>query len=531
MALWKFDNSSWEQRKQDGAFVLKSFGEVAFADSPDSTMAPNEMHMGTKTHPKNSSVCSERIFPVDFDFCPDCGEKLVSLKPAPAQWIPPYGCGNGLKIIPYAVKSECFSNKGERFALPPEKGHFSFVSAYFGTKTRLLVAIERNIGQVWVYRPALQKWGKLEGDIGECSMPTWAWSLALNSAESACAMPTDKGPVWFEVDWHNNSLKIESVNDQSKSIGSPVRVGQFVLAPVMRGNQFAVLSRKDGDDRWFDCEVASGSDPTCVAPQLQRNPEQPAYCGIPVVDESRKLAYWPCRGGYIKVSNLNSTGHGRWEFRQWEYDRYPATALIELGPPCRRKGETGFWQLCEDYDPDTRDNIINKIIKYDGRITDDTKIGDSSVVEQGQFLTTGRSCFFWSHDHWHDVDQRSLFSNEKKELRYPLIQFSEQGPALLVKVQPWEGKDFELFSDVLYKLKKHAFIRIAIESNELPEIALTADGVDGAEGREHGSFFRIKVGQLAELAVFIYDAKLYIYFPEDNQCFRWALELSESTEA
>ena len=530
MALWKFDNSSWEQREQDGAFVLKTLGEVAC----DSTIAPNEMLIDTKTHPRNSLACSERIFPVEFDFCPDCGEKLVSLKPEPKQWIPPYGCGNGLKIIPYAVKPECFSNKGERFALPHEDGHFSFVSAYFKTKTRLLVAIERNIGQVWVYRPTTQKWGRLEGNVGECSMPTWAWSLALNSSESACALPTDQGPIWFEIDWQSNSLKIEPVNDQSKSIGSPVRVGQFILAPVMRGDQFAVLSRKDGDDRWFDCEVASGSDPTCVAPQLQRTSEQLAYCGIPIVDEPRKLAYWPCRGGYIKVSNFNPTGHGNWEFRQWEYDRYPATALIELGPPCLRKGgigTAGFWQLCEDYDPDTRDNIINKIIKYDGRITDDSSVGDSSVVESGQFFTTGNSCFFWSHDHWNDIDQRSLFNDEKKELRYPLFQFGERGPTLLAKVQPWEGKDFELFSNVLYKMTKPAFIRIAIESNELPEIALTANGLEGAEGRERGSFFRIKVGQLAELNAFIYDSKLYIYFPEDNKCFRWALELSESTEA
>jgi len=85
-----------------------------------------------------------------------------------------------------------------------------------------------------------------------------------------------------------------------------------------------------------------------------------------------------------------------WEFRPWETDEYPATALIELGPPYRKTGSlSGFWQLCEDRDNLMRDGIVNKIIKLDG----DERI-DSENVECGQFVTTGSASFSWSDDYW-----------------------------------------------------------------------------------------------------------------------------------
>jgi hypothetical protein len=66
-----------------------------------------------------------------------------------------------------------------------------------------------------------------------------------------------------------------------------------------------------------------------------------------------------------------------------------------------------------------------------------------------------------------------------------------------------------------------------IEGAGVPERALFAEGVDGRQGQS-GSLFPVSLAHLAELSVFIYDARLYLYFPEENICFGWPLEITEA---
>lgn len=524
ISLWQFKNASWEQDDDAQTFRLKLLNGKECTAEP---AAPLGILIGAKSHkaPRADLICSLGIFPTEFSCCPYCGVALSAIEDRPSSpWIPPYGDGLGLKILPSELKSTSMvESKGRPLAIPSMNGHFSFCVAFLGAKQRLLIALQRDIGKISIYQSGANgKWRDLAGKAGTDGLPEWSWSLATDTTETGFAIPGTDGPAWITVDWATGKLHID--RGDGRSIGGVARLGKFLLAPVLRGSSFFMLCRREGDARWSECKTSSST--AVVAPQLCRQEGQVACFGIPVVDEARMVAYWPSRGGYVKVTEASAASEHAWEFRPWETDEYPATALIELGPPYRKTGSrSGFWQLCEDHDPSRRDSVVNKIIKFDG----DERV-DSEALEYGQFVSTGRASFTWLYDFWNDVHQFNANAGEQSDLRYPLLQFSEKGLVLVAKVRPWQGReDMGLFSEVFFSRleKASVYVRFVIEGAGLPERALYAEGVDGGQGPS-GSLFRLSLAQLAEVSIFIYAGYIYIYLPEDNKCFGWPLEIAES---
>jgi hypothetical protein len=134
------------------------------------------------------------------------------------------------------------------------------------------------------------------------------------------------------------------------------------------------------------------------------------------------------------------------------------------------------------------------------------------------------------YDFWTDVHHFNANLPEQTELRYPLLQFGEKGLVLVAKIRPWHGReDMGLFTEVFFnrREKTSVFVRFVVEGTGTPETALYADGVDGSQGVS-GSLFRVPLAHLPELAVFIYDARLYIYFPDESKCYGWPLEALEA---
>lgn len=523
MTLWPFSESSWDQDDEAQTFRLAYLNGTKCTATP---AAPLEMLVSTRKHKSLNpdSRCSQGTFPSEFSCCPYCGGELSALNDQSlTPWLPPYGSGSGLKILAGELTPDLMvASKGQPLAVPSLDGRFSFSSVFLGAKKRLLLALNRDIGKISIKQPgSTGEWRDIDGKAGGDGLPEWSWSLATDLSETGLAIPGKDGPMWITVDWTTNKLQIDRAS--GRSIGGAARLGRFVLAPVLRGENFFLLSRKEGEIAWSECKTSF--DPKIVYPQLRRQENQQAYLGIPVVDENRMVVYWPARGGYLKVQEAGSSSEHAWEFHPWETDDSPATALIELGPPYRKIGSrSGYWQLCEDKDPSRREGIVNKIIKIDG-----DAMADVEVLEYGQFVSTGRASFTWLYDLWSDLHQFNANAGEQSELRYPLLQFGDRGLALVAKVRPWHGReDMGLFSEVFFNsLEKHSvFIRLVIEGAGTPERALYADGVEGSQGVS-GSLFRVPLAQLAEISVFIYDAHLYIYFPEHNKCFGWPLEMTE----
>lgn len=529
IGLWQFKDVSWMQDDNVQTFKLV---HLHGNDCTAEPIAPLTMLVDAKRHKMVDSdlICSQGVFPSEFNYCPYCGGELSGhVDHTSSPWIPPYGCGSGLKILPTELnQTSMLESKGQPFMLPSVNGYFSFCSIFLGAEKRLLIALQRDIGKFSIYQPeSTVRWRDLDDKIGEDGMPEWSWSLATNVAETGLAIPGKDGPTWITIDWAKNKLQID--RGEGRSIGGVARLGKFLLAPVLRSNRFFMLCRKDNDTEWFECKTSH--DLANVRPNLCFREDRPVYFGIPVVDETRMVAYWPSRGGYFKVEEASVASEHTWEFHPWETDEYPATALIELGPPYRKIGSrSGLWQLCEDHDPSSRDGMINKIIKFDG-----DERTDSEVLEYGQFVSTGRACFTWHYDCWNDVHQFNPLAGEQKELRYPLLQFGDNGLVLLAKIQPWQGReDIGLFTEVFFshqeKKSVFVFVRLVIEGAGIPEKALYAEGVEGADRVQGatGSLFRVRLDRLTELSAFIYDAHLYVYFPENNKCFSWPLEIAET---
>lgn len=516
-ALWHSKDSSWDQ--DDGKFLFKlaEIKGVACTGAPESKVALGQL-LGAKRHSGQSGCGSAgQYFPPEFNRCPFCSEPLS----APAsditfKWLPPYGRGDGLKIFPASLSSAALkAGSGSAFPLPPRGSRFAFSVLRMGGEQRLLVAIDRVSGSLWVFNRDTSAWAEMSGRLGEGRLPSWSWAIASDDHESGICLPTQDGPAWVEVNWATGGLSVEHA--AGSSVGGAVSIGKFVLAPVLRDGVFSVVYRT-ATASWADCSARS--DASVVGPQLRRNSSQESACGIPVVDTIRNIVYWPMRGGYVKVSGFAS-GTPAWAFRPWETDEHPATALIELGPPLWRGGaQPGFWQLCEDRDTSVRDGIVNKLIKFDG-----DELADSEIVECGQFLSTGQSCFAWSDDYWCDIHQRNSRLEEQSELRFPLLQFGDRGLALVAKVLPWEGRDESLvFSDFVFNRasKNRVNFRLVIENEGTPEVPLVAEDIDGGAGND-GSLFRATLCNIAEISSFIHEDGLYVYMPEDNRCYRWTV--------
>jgi hypothetical protein len=522
--VWQFNNTSWEQDGDSQAFKLKYLYGKEYTSKLE---VPLEKLIGAKKHKiaNTELACSHGVFPAEFSFCPFCRSELSAAENhSSLPWIPPYGNGSGQKILPKELKSASMvESKGQSLMTPSMNGRFSFCSVYFGAQQRLLIALQRDIGKISVCQSSLGgKWSDLDGKVGEDNLPEWSWSLATDTAETGLAIPSIDGPAWVTIDWTTGKLKID--RGEGRSVGGIVKLGKFLLAPVLRGDNFFMLYRKDGDIDWSECKTTF--DCAVIAPQLIRTKEQHAFFGVPVVDDSKMVAYWPCRGGYVKVRDDSAASDKFWEFRPWETDEYPATALIELGPPYRKTGSrSGIWQLCEDYDPSRRDGVVYKIIKFDG-----DERADSEVIDVGQFVSTGRASFSWLYDSWNDVHKPAT-NVEQIELRYPLLQFGDKGLVIVAKVRPWERReDMGLFSEVFFnpQEKTSVFVRFVLEGDGFPEKALYAqDVVEGSEGKI-GSLFKLSLAQLPELSVFVHDTHIHIYFPENNKCYSWPLELTES---
>ena len=385
-----------------------------------------------------------------------------------------------------------------------------------------MIGVRRDTGQLSVFREKdPRRWAALEGRIGDSSLPDWSWAMASSANESALILPSDSGPVWCTIEWATGKVLADRFEGMSR--GGPARLGKSVYAPVVTPAGLIIVSRADGDAAWSVCDAEADVLTTDGSNSLRLS----EFFAVPLVDETRQVVYWVCSVGYVKVSRTANAALATWRFRPWRSVGHNPRALVELGPAYRKtSSRPGFWQLCEDQDPSSRDGIVNRIIKIDG-----DEAADTEVVEAGQFMTTGRASFSWLYDYWTDIHQLNSNAQEQSELRYPLLQFGEKGLVVLAKVRPWEGReDLGLLTDIVNGTGQRArvMVRFALQGNGEPERALSADGIDGA-GNVAGSVFPMSLAQLCELSVFLFDSYLYIILPEENQCYRWPVQSRMTT--
>lgn len=517
--LWTFRNSAWRQQDEEGRFVLaEAFGEAL--GEGEAPISAGQM-LGASRHPAGTCSSAQQFLPEEFEYCPMCGARLQRAEPTAAQvWTPPYGSREGFKLLPRLVDQNRLGQQaGTRFPLPPGGERFSFVSAPMGAARAVLLAIEHLSGRVWSYNDEAKAWRRLDNALGADDMPAWSWSAASDAAGSGLLLPHGGGLAWLRIDWARGALLLE--RQQGTPLGGALGLQGATVAPLLVEAGLKVLARDDKSGAWR--ELRGKGDVGAIRAALAGAQGGQPFFGRPVADANRGIAYWPARGGYLRVSGIDQPDGGAWEFRSWAPGAQQPLALIELGPPLRRH-HLGLWQLCQFADAAARGGLVNRIVKFDGDPSSDVE-----TVDCGQFLSSGRASFSWYADHWDDVigggemiDPEAL----KEELRVPLLQFGERGLVLLLKLKPLSstGEDLsERFSDSAFhhRVKAPALARVVLENREQPELPLCMQRTPGVEP---SCEFRLELSRMLEMGVFVHEDWLYLYHPGANECFRWKLQ-------
>lgn len=521
--IWPSDDGSVEWVQDDNIVGPIGFTihKVNGHQRQPNELLPLDFLFETKRHPDAECIYSKSLFPKDFKYCPDCGKSLLESIAVQDEdsWLPPYGTGDGLKL--YRKQARLNTEQvGEEFELPHYAGLYAFCSAKLGCRKRVLVAIQRNNGALWVFNTEREKWSQLEGDVGKSdSIPFWSWSVSVDTNESGLCIPSDDAPVWARIDWMTNTISV--VKGEGRSCGGAAVLGDYVMVPVLQSGGSLVLAiLKEGGLTWSYAK--SLSDDINAEKYLGNDFGKESFTGVPVKVDGMSMVYWPCRGGYMQAS-ISTSGAVEWLFCPWETDEYPAIALVELGPPHQEGGScTALWQLCRDYDPIRRDATVYKVFKLGGQ-TDGYEGIDWESIDQGQILSTGKSCFSTTLDFWKKRGGKDLNAFEQDDLRMPLLESEHTGLVLLCKVASWRGRDpLETFTDIFKKKHTKTNISFVLSGSGIAERFLKAEQVRGRNDND-ASVFHYEVSRVPEISAFIYDDSLHIYLPEIRKCYRWSL--------
>ena len=456
-----------------------------------------EITASAKWHAAGESGCAG-FFPAEFGFCPFCGDPLVSGATGDV-WVPPYGKGNGLRLVANPVDVGAIPIQGSKldlwvdqdavqFQLPRLRGDYEFIVGSLGGHATVLIAFDRTTGLLDYFSPTQKKWQSLQQEsgrrVGESRLPFWSWSLAVAAGKSGFALPSNEGPVWVGIDWAR--AKYTPVCGSGKVIGGMSSLDQQIYALVMDG-EFVSVQRFDfAGARWEQCGTALS--------KFEMTTYEPLHFSVPVVDEYRRLTYW------IGIEGLLTFDPARVDFvwRPWNTASQSCQAVPELGPPYQDP-QGNFWQICYDKDDD-----VFKYFKLSGNQS------DCINVDGGRF-SSGVTCFSKSYEHW-DRPWTKVDTNryEKAKLaKAPLLCLSEETKAS-VTVGFAQGSNLPLLQLVKDRNRAH-LVSLWIERN----------GELAVELRMHDA---LEICAPWELRVFMYDGGLFVYSAEKSICNRWRLK-------
>lgn len=490
---WTIGQGEWLQDDEAQRFYLMSHqGRKLNKKSQD--LLP--LTVGAHTHAtiSNDKPCSSGAYPFEFEHCPFCGDKLYSLPEDKDQrWIPPYGTGDGLRILKHpGFAFQQVSPKAVEFPLPRSSGFFTFVVERLGTHNATLLALDRSNGGIDVFAPHTREWVSLEpcGTIDDAlHLPDWSWSLACDSSSgNGFCWPTAAGPCWVEIDW--TELKYHITPGPGRCIGGAASLDKRIYVPTLDNDRF-VVQVFDPQKREWSAILLEGQ---C--------PRADEYMSVPVVDGARKRIHWVGASGRLTLRQENSEIKLTW--RPWETDAHPCHALPQYGPPYLDRVRNRYWQLCfDDHDQAYR--------FYEIEGDEHTDIHDEM---EGDILSTGDVSFSKDHDYW-QAPWDTPSDERADNIRLPLLQFRMSDKQSVVVVASLSGE--QLIND-LFESKQEHLIQFSLESRndlsrklQLPEV--------------------LKAKHPWQCKVFLFEDCLHLYVPDRLKCYRWPLNVNESRPA
>ncbi len=491
---WEMPSGDWGQDDEKKRFFIlnRETGELR------SNQGGLEIIAGAKHHPASESDCGG-FFPSEFDHCPYCGTLLASEEHQSDVWVPPFGCGSGLRLVSKRIDVASIALKKEGnirlvdqeknlFSLPRPRGDFEFMVASLGTRSPVLLAFDRITGSLDYYSPAEEKWKSFAPvpgrRVGESQLPNWSWSSAFIDGKAGFAVPTREAPVWVALDWGKGTCK--PVFGQGESIGGVASLEHQIFAPVLSGGTLSIQRFDVAALEWKTMgEPARG--------WAERGGIDQTF-SVPIIDERRHVIYWVGVHGLLSFNLTDCSS----VWRPWETDAFPCRAVPELGPPyCDDHGD--FWQICYDEHDDAY-----RYYKLSGGES------DRKDVDGGRF-SSGVSCFSKLYDLWESpwarVDAKR--HDRAKSIRVPLLCLEEESKATIT-ARFGSGSNSPLL-DIVGNREKTYQVDLRIEFPvDLPIVL-----------RMQNAF---NLPAPWELRLFIYEQYLYVYSIKMMACYKWRLK-------
>lgn len=482
----------------------------------------------SKIHGKSICYYSEKSFPDEYRYCPECGESLFCSKDeelTSVVWLPPYGSFDGLKLWSFKKKVK-IDTQGAVFSLPSETGIYAFCNAQFGCENRVLIAIQKNTGRLFGYDKYKDVWFLIDGTIGKIiHFPYWSWSVAVINNENILCVPCDDSVYIVRIDWLSNNALITRLN--KRPVGGAVGYNGYFFVPVLSNRGLDIEVYDSVSESWFQAKwngIFELKDKIMV---LSHHSEKKmnGYTRIPVIDKWNECVYWSCYGGYIKLTLEKDKSSAICEYVPWETDKHPASALLQNGPPyLSNGGREILWQLCQDYDTEShRDNTIYKLFRLGSR-PDGIEEEDWKTLKCGQILSTGRACFSTTDNFWNQIGIKDANTNVQRDIRVPLLEFIHSKTVLLIKIiSRQDSGEFEDFTDIFGRNESTGQFCFVIEGSGIPEQPLIVDDHPGNESHSGASIFSYEMSRIPEIIAFISNNALNIYLPEMKKVYTWKI--------
>lgn len=495
--IWQLPSGDWvqdDEKKRFSILTRDHTGEIGGNQSGLDIIA------GAKWHNASESDCGG-FFPAEFDHCPFCGKQLAIGEDHGDVWVPPFGCGSGLRLVSKPINVASIPMEQENttrwvdqdkkvFSLPRPRGDYEFIIGSLGTKSPVLIAFDRTTGLSYYFSPAQAKWIALttatDQRIGESQLPNWSWSAAFIDGKAGFAVPTCEGPVWIALDWANGTCM--PVFGQGEAIGGAAALGNRVCIPVLVGGAITIQSFNFAVFQWEQV-----GEPVCVGVSKAG---EARYFSVPIVDAGRHFIYWVGIDGLLSVNLAKCSCI----WRPWETDAAPCRAMPGLGPPYH-DAAGNFWQICYDDHDNSQDKRGFRYYKLSG---DET---DREDVDGGRF-SSGVTCCAKAYDLW-EKPWGKKGRDEAGSIRVPLLCLDQVSKATITA--SFASGSISPILEIVKDRRKTYQTEFRIEfPHDLP-----------VELRMHNAF---NIHTPWELRLFIYQHCLYVYSSEEAVCYKWRLK-------